>query len=355
MSKIYNSLGTMSGTSLDGIDVSILKTNGEDVFENSINLYCSFDQNLKKDLKNLKDIIKNPEDITALSQTKEFKDLENKITLLHIDLINEAVKKSDVKLDIIGFHGITLFHDAKKKFTFQMGDANLIKEKAGIHVVKNFRQNDLDHGGQGAPLTPIFHRFILGKQNNYDAIINIGGISNITYLKNNKLFATDIGPGNCLIDSWINHYFDFRFDENGKFSSIAKPDLIIANNFIDRFNFQNNLSFDANDFSISEFRNLDKNIGAATLTFITANLILTFMNEKKINKALLSGGGRKNKTIINYIEARADNIEQLNFDGDFIESQAFAYLAVRSLLKLPLSFPETTGVSKPVSGGEIVN
>jgi anhydro-N-acetylmuramic acid kinase len=355
MSKIYNSLGTMSGTSFDGIDVSISKTNGGDVFENSINLYCGFDQNLQKDLKNLKDKIKNPEDITTLSQTKEFKDLENKITLLHINLINEAVKKSDVKLDIIGFHGITLFHDAKKKFTFQMGNANLIKEKTGIHVVKNFRQNDLDYGGQGAPLTPIFHFFILGKQNNYDAIINIGGISNVTYLKSNKLFATDIGPGNCLIDSWINHFFKFPFDENGKFSSIAKPDLIIANNFIDRFNFQNNLSFDVNDFSISEFRNLDKNIGAATLTFITANLILTFMNEKKINKALLSGGGRKNKTIINYLESRSDNIDQLNFDGDFIESQAFAYLAVRSLLKLPLSFPETTGVSKPVSGGEIVN
>ena len=141
--------------------------------------------------------------------------------------------------------------------------------------------------------------------------------------------------------------------KDGKISSQTKPDLIIANNFIDRFNFDKNLSFDFNDFSISEFRNLEKDIGLSTLTYITANLILTFLNEKKISRVIISGGGRKNKTLMNYLGNRVINIDEFNFDGDFIESQAFAYLAVRSINNLPISFPETTGVNKEITGGVI--
>ena len=215
----------------------------------------------------------------------------------------------------------------------------------------------MEHGGQGAPLATIFHKLILNKlklENKiFNGIINIGGISNITYLKNNRIFATDIGPGNCLIDEWCNKFYNINFDENGKISSRTKPDLIVANNFIDRFNFDKNLSFDFNDFSISEFRYFDKDIGLSTLTFITANLILTFLNEKKISRVIISGGGRKNKTLMNYLGDRAVDIDEFNFDGDFIESQAFAYLAVRSINNLPISFPETTGVNKETTGGVI--
>ena len=151
----------------------------------------------------------------------------------------------------------------------------------------NFRQNDLNHGGQGA-LTPIFHKFILQKLKSdnltFDGIVNIGGISNITYT---KTFATDIGPGNCLLDEWCKQFYNTDYDEGGKKSLGIKPDFIIANNFIDRFNFDKNVSYDFNDFSISEFRNLKEDIGLSTLTYITANLILTFLNEK-INKIIVS-------------------------------------------------------------------
>ena len=347
----------MSGTSFDGVDVSLITTNGQDVYEVKDNLYEKFNDQLKSNLKTLKNSLKNYKDVETIKENKLFIEVENQVVDLHIKLIKELILKSKEKINIIGFHGITLFHDAKNKYTFQMGNITKLSKNLKLPVVYNFRHNDLEHGGQGAPLAPIFHKLILNKlklENKiFNGIINIGGISNITYLKNNRIFATDIGPGNCLIDEWCNKFYNINFDENGKISSRTKPDLIVANNFIDRFNFDKNLSFDFNDFSISEFRNLDKDIGLSTLTFITANLILTFLNEKKISRVIISGGGRKNKTLMNYLGDRAVDIDEFNFDGDFIESQAFAYLAVRSINNLPISFPETTGVNKETTGGVI--
>ena len=357
MNKIYNSIGTMSGTSFDGVDVSLITTNGKDDFEVKNNLYEKFNDGLKSNLKKLKNSFRKYIDLDTIVQKKLFLEVENQVTDLHIKLIKELILKSKEKVNLIGFHGITLFHDPKNKFSFQMGNISKMSENLKIPLVYNFRNNDLNHGGQGAPLTPIFHKLILQKLKRenkiFDGIVNIGGISNITYVANDCIFATDIGPGNCLIDEWCKQFYNINFDEGGRISSSAKPDLIIANNFIDRFSFDKNISFDFNDFSISEFRNLDKDIGLSTLTYITAHLILTFLNEKKIKKIILSGGGRKNKTLMNYLEDRAIDIDDLNFEGDFIESQAFAYLAVRSLNKLPITFPETTGVDMEMTGGII--
>ena len=357
MSKLYNSIGTMSGTSFDGIDVSLICTNGEDIFDIKNNLYEKFNEQIKNNLKKLKNSIKNYKDIDLIKKTKLFLDLENQITDLHIKLIKTLIIKFEHKVNLIGFHGITLLHDPENNFTFQIGNIEKIFESIKLPIVYNFRQNDINHGGQGAPLTPIFHKLILQKlklkNQIFDGIVNIGGISNITYVKEDKIFATDIGPGNCLMDEWCKKFYGINYDIGGKKSSGIKPDLIIANNFIDRFNFHKNISFDFNDFSISEFRNLEKDIGLSTLTYITANLILTFLNEKNINKVIISGGGRKNKTLMSYLEGRAIDIDDLNYKGDFIESQAFAYLAVRSLNNLPITFPETTGVKRILTGGVI--
>ncbi len=357
MNKIYNSIGTMSGTSFDGVDVSLITTNGKDDFEVKNNLYEKFNDRLKSNLKKLKNSFRNYKDLDMIRQKKLFIEVENQVTDLHIKLIKKLILKSKEKINLIGFHGVTLFHDPKNKFSFQMGNITKLSENFKIPLVYNFRHNDLNHGGQGAPLAPIFHKLILQKLKRenkiFNGIVNIGGISNITYLDNDCIFATDIGPGNCLIDEWCKQFFNIDFDEDGRISSSIKPDLIIANNFIDRFSFDKNISFDFNDFSISEFRNLDKDIGLSTLTFITAQLILSFLNEKKINRIIVSGGGRKNKTLMNYLEGRAIDIDDLNFEGDFIESQAFAYLAVRSLNQLPITFPETTGVDIEATGGII--
>ena len=355
MSKTFNSIGTMSGTSFDGIDVSLAITDGNDVFNNHYNLYEKFNNELKNNLKKIKNSIKNSKDLVEIKKTKLFTETEDKITNLHIKLIKELILKSKNEVNLIGFHGITLFHDANKKFTYQLGNSEKLSKELKIPVVHNFRQNDLNHGGQGAPLTPVFHQFILHqlKNKNFDAVVNIGGISNISYIQNDKLFATDVGPGNCLLDEWSRLFFKIDYDKDGEKSLKSKPDLIVANNYIDRFSFSKNISYDFNDFSISEFRSLEKDVGLATLSYITANLIMTFVNEKKINNVLISGGGRKNKAIMNYLKDRAFDIDEFNFHGDFIESQAFAYLAARSVNKLPITFPETTGVTNPISGGEI--
>ena len=357
MSKVYNSIGTMSGTSFDGIDVSLISTDGHDIFDVKNNLYEKFNEQIKNNLKKLKNSIRNYKDLDAIKKTKLFVEVENQITDLHIKLIKTLILKFDSKVNLIGFHGITLFHDPENKFTFQIGNIKKILDSVKLPVVYDFRQNDLNHGGQGAPLTPIFHKSILQKlkseDQKFDGIVNIGGISNITYIKKDKIFANDIGPGNCLIDEWCKQFYNIDYDNCGIKSSGTKPDFIIANNFIDRFNFDKNISYDFSDFSISEFRNLEKDIGLSTLTYITANLILTFLNEKKINKIIVSGGGRKNKTLMNYLAGRANDIDDLNYNGDFIESQAFAYLAVRSFNQLPITFPETTGVTKVLSGGII--
>ena len=355
MVKIYNSVGTMSGTSFDGIDVSLAKTDGKDIFENTLNLYHKFDDKLKTNLKKLKKEINNYQDLIKIKSTKLFLDIENQITDLHISLIKKIILQSKDQIDLIGFHGITLYHDAANKFTFQLGNIEKFSRELKITTVYNFRQNDLDHGGVGAPLVPIFHKLILNILNkndhDFNGIVNIGGISNISYLKNNILFATDIGPGNCLIDQWCKFFFNVDYDKDGLLTSKEKFDLNIANNFIDRFNFSKNISYDFSDFSISEFRGMEKHIGLSTLTYITANLILNFLSEKKIEKVLIAGGGRKNKTIMNFLKNKASDIDKYNFHGDFIESQAFAYLAVRSMERMPITFPETTGVTKPLSGG----
>ena len=357
MNQFFNVIGTMSGTSFDGVDISLAKTNGDDHFEILYNLYEPFNKDAQDNLKLLKSKINKADDIEDLKNTSLYSTVNGQVTNLHTKLIKQAILKSKDQINLIGFHGITLYHNAKDRFTFQIGDIDKIYKELKIPLVYNFRQNDLDHGGQGAPLTPIFHQFILNqlknKQTHFDGIVNIGGISNISYFQYKKLYATDIGPGNCLIDSWCKEYFNVDFDQDGLLSASSKPDLIIANNFIDRFTFNRNISYDFNDFSISEFRNLEKDMGITTLSFITANLIITFLNEKKLNKVLVSGGGRKNKSIMNYLGDRAVNIDEVDFDGDFTESQAFAYLAARSQNNLPLTFPETTGVEKPVTGGVI--
>ena len=347
----------MSGTSFDGVDISLAKTNGDDHFEILYNLYEPFNKETQDNLKLLKSKINKSHDIDDLENTSLYSTVNEQVTNLHIKLIKQAILKSKDPINLIGFHGITLYHNAKYKFTFQIGNIDKIYKDLKIPLVYNFRQNDLDHGGQGAPLTPVFHQLILNqlknKQIHFDGVVNIGGISNISYFQNQKLHATDIGPGNCLIDSWCKEYFNVDFDKDGLLSASSKPDLITANNFIDRFTFNKNTSYDFSDFSISEFRNLEKDMGIATLSFITANLIISFLNEKKLEKVLVSGGGRKNKSIMNYLKDRAVNIDQIDFDGDFTESQAFAYLAARSQNNLPLTFPETTGVEKPVTGGAI--
>ena len=374
MNKIYTALGTMSGTSLDGIDFSIIETDGEDYLNIISSEYLEFSNNLKDRIGNLKLKIKNTDECRAIIKSKEYKELSREITLLHYEGIQTIITHvHKIPIHVVGFHGITLWHKPEDKFTHQLGDPLLLKKKFNKHshlkkssLIFDFRKNDILNGGQGAPLTPLYHRAIMKHLKIVDPrlIVNIGGIINVTYLNRGNIFSTDIGPGNCLIDKWIKKNFNKNFDKDGKISLEGRVNKIIANNFLNRlsiFKKQKNVSYDTSDFDLSEFKKLSPKNGATTLSYISAKTILNYAKNLDVKIIILCGGGRHNQAILNILKDdkfKIISIDELDFgigrQGDFIESQAFAYLAIRSYLNLPISFPETTGVREPCNGGTIV-
>ena len=306
-------------------------------------------------------------------------DVEREYTLFNSKIIDKTLKNYNNHVDFIGFHGQTVFHNPEKKVTKQLGDGRLLSQLTKTIVINNFRQRDLLNGGQGAPLTPIFHKIVssyLNKKKKIDFplnIINIGGITNITQILNDKdsvdknLFAFDIAPGNCLIDEWIRKNSKKKIDKKGDIARAGKVNELILNQALDNFkisSFHNSL--DIKNFDISFVKGLSLEDGCATLTKFTANLIsrgIEYVNDlndsfPKIN--LICGGGRKNDFLIELIhenltqkKTKLENINQYGLYGDFIESQAFGYLSIRSFLKLPLSFPNTTRCKEPTTGGTI--
>ena len=372
MEKFYTSLGLMSGTSMDGIDASIIRSDGENEYESTFDEFFEYDQALYKDLVNLRNKINSANDIIVNSELVS--EIERKITLYHAEICNKIISQSDYEVDLIGFHGQTIFHDASQKISKQLGDGSLLSSLLKKDVIYNFRANDIANGGQGAPLAPIFHNLIINKNKIKLPvfIINIGGIANITIITSNKnddLISYDIGPGNCLLDEWVRKHTSYRYDLNGRAASIGKIDEIILKQATENFeniNKNKNLSFDIKDFDLSFVRGLSYEDGLSTLTKFTSEIICDSIiknaNKDKTNKInlLVCGGGRRNLTLIENIRNKLPNninldlIDDYNINGDFIESQAFAYLAIRSLLKKEISFVKTTNIKKSCTGGILV-
>ena len=380
MSKSYYSLGLMSGTSMDGVDASIIQTDCGSMYEIILDKYYKYDDDLLNDLTSLRAKINSPEDLKIFFT--EIKLLEKKITLFHAEAANKIMKEVGVKIDFIGFHGQTIYHNSDKKISKQLGDGNLLSQLTKKTVIYDFRQNDIKNGGQGAPLTPVFHSMLEYKFKLAPSIIlNIGGIVNATtFWETGSFLATDIGPGMCLIDRWIRLNTKKKYDENGALAALGKISMNLDFELDTFFHSENKdlkknyiKSFDINDFDIAFVRGLSLEDGAATLTEYTAKIIFHYflyiieITKKKINYApiiILCGGGRKNTFLVERLKKEiATNfansnvvkmIDDYGIDGDFVESQAFAYLAVCSYLKLPITFPNTTGCKKPSTGGVII-
>ena len=366
MSKFYYSLGLMSGTSGDGVDASIIQSDGDTKYEVISDKYFKYNQDIYENIHNLKDKINNFKDLKNLSEASE--SLEKKITLFHAKAVDEIIKDSKANIDLIGFHGQTIFHNAKIKISKQLGNGELLSQLTKKTVIYNFRQNDLKNGGQGAPLTPIFHKLLAEKFKIAPVtFLNLGGIANMTKIYDDYVFhASDVGPGMCLIDEWIRLNSKKKYDESGKIAQSGKINKLILNQALENLIyeqkkkknplwFEKQVSYDTNDFSLDFVRGLSLEDGAATLTEYTVRRLLPILNISK-EMIVLCGGGRKNKFLIDGIKKYnipLKFIDDFGVDGDFVESQSFAYLAIRTYLNLPISFPDTTGVKTPCVGGSI--
>ena len=350
--KKYISIGLMSGTSMDGIDAAIITTDGESIYNFGESVAAAYDNATKELIR------------SAINETADIPKVEEELTRQHVKAVKLLLEKAGLSssdIDVIGFHGQTIKHDPDNGITVQIGDGKLLAQLTGINVVNDLRSNDVKNGGQGAPLVPLFHKALVQDSDISlpVAIVNIGGVANITYIDENNIIAFDTGPGNALIDDWILKNNAGSCDKNGQYASSGDIDEeilaeLICHHYFDKVPPK---SLDRNDFNNNLIDGLSLEDGAATLSAFTISSIIMAESHfpQKVKSWYVCGGGRHNDFIMNGLrattEVEVNKIEDLGLDGDMIEAQAFAYLAVRSLKNMPLTLPSTTGVKKPVSGG----
>ena len=359
--KKFYSIGLMSGTSMDGIDASLIETDGIEIY-NFLN-HCSIEY--PKDIKiKIKEVSEqfNERNVNWRNCNQLKKSL-GFINHLAVKAILDANKDSSVKLDLIGYHGQTVYHSPENNISVQLGDPRYLSNITDIPVIFNFRMCDILNGGQGAPLTPIYHLARFSKAFNEPiAILNMGGISNITYLDDEEIMAFDTGPGNCLIDDAMYSHFSKNYDNHGQLASLGDVntrllDVLTSDEF---FNIKPPKSLDRNYFNkYLKYNEMAPKDLVSTLSYFTASSIVHALKylPKNTSKIIICGGGSKNKYIIDKISelSKKDVIisDDIGMNSKYIESEAFAYLAVRCLLNYNISYPKTTGVQTPISGGSI--
>jgi anhydro-N-acetylmuramic acid kinase len=351
----------MSGTSLDGIDAALVRTDGNNIFELGAWLTVPYDDKMRT---NLRESVYMRGDIARM---------EREMTLAHADAVKALLKKAGLKardVRVIGFHGQTIAHRPHEGITWQIGDGALLAEKTGIDVVSDFRRRDVAAGGQGAPLVPLFHAAMVRHMDLPVVWVNLGGIANITWIGRSEdtgddimaldIMALDTGPGNVLINEWALRTTGEPIDRDGKLALAGTVDEGVIRSYLsDRF-FSTHppKSLDRNYFTLELVDKLSKEDGAATLTAFTAAAIEAAQHYFPIPAKhwYISGGGRHNPALILAIASRLKDVkpvETLGWYGDAIEAQAFAYLAVRSIKRLPLTLPTTTGTNHAVTGGAL--
>lgn len=411
----------MSGTSMDGIDAALLATDGvalidelandayhyTDIFhlllkaaefavfecggdclQADVKFQVLLDRFLKSKL-NLNDaqVLSTVDQMKAYLAEYHLKSLTlysiiKVSTLLHVELIEKLLKKNNLKknqIDVIGYHGQTLYHNPRKRMSVQVGDGVLLAKLTGIKVVNNFRQNDIDKGGQGAPLAPIYHQALAIRDKRLPlAVVNCGGISNITLIDGEKLtdlIAYDCGPGNGLLDRYlrlktqgeVRMDLDGHYSKQGRVNEEVMKQLYQKSCLVDNLNYydlKSPKSLDLNDLQlVPELETLSVEDACMTLASFTVHCIidsLKFLEPRPPKHWQLCGGGWKNPSILNAFKQQAFkvlgepiHIDDTTWDTAALEAQAFAFLAVRRLYELPISAPGTTGVAMALTGGDI--
>ena len=356
----------MSGTSLDGVDAALIKTDGESVFEIGTALTKPYSQTQKRVLRS---IIKMAlREGAGAMNTSAAAEAEHEVTSANAEIVNALLEqwggdRSDV--DVIGFHGQTILHRPMDNWTWQMGDGKLLASELGIPVINDFRSADVASGGEGAPLAPLYHQALvrgagLNKADWPVAVLNIGGVANATWLsEEGELLAFDTGPGNGMIDDWMREQTGRDFDAEGEAAARGNVDGERLKTLLSASYFERPApkSLDKLHFPQGIVDGLSVEDGAATLSAFTVASINRAVELMPSSPRLwlVCGGGRKNMYLMGQLseqlKAKIWSVDQMGWRGDSLEAEAFAFLAVRSLSGLPLSLPSTTGVPAPMTGG----
>lgn len=361
MSRLRRAIGLMSGTSLDGIDAALLLTDGEDIVEPGPVRHLAYNDAFRSELRDALAIARrHPRPARIRGELAE---TEKRLTVLHAEIVLDLVAEAGLDsadIDVVGFHGQTVLHRPDVGITVQIGDGVWLADELGLCVVDQFRAADVAAGGQGAPFAPAYHRALAAGLEGPVAVVNIGGVANVTYVDDDEEpIAFDTGPGNALIDDWVAGKTGAKCDLDGKLASAGVVDPVALTALVQNpyFAARPPKSLDRNDFAPDPVAGLSVEDGAATLTAFTAESV--GLASKHLPKPprlwIVTGGGRRNPKLMAELVRRVGGkitaAESLGWRGDDIEAEAFAYLAVRHLKDLPLSWPTTTGVPRPMPGG----
>ncbi|WP_294214448.1 anhydro-N-acetylmuramic acid kinase [uncultured Sphingomonas sp.] len=355
-------IGLMSGTSLDGIDAALIETDGEGevrplAFRGEPYSDAAREQLAAATALALTfDRPRASPDIVAAGELID----RTHAFAVHKLLRDAGVAAADVA--VIGYHGQTVAHRPDRGWTWQIGDGAVLARATGIAVVSDLRSADVAAGGQGAPLLPVYHAALTAGLERPVAVLNLGGVGNVTFVgADGALVAFDTGPANGLIDSWVEAETGARYDADGALAASGHVDETVLTAMLDHpyFAAPSPKSLDRNDFTIQPARGLSAADGAATLTAFTAATVAEALDQlpARPQRLIVAGGGRHNPTLLRMIGERTgiapEASDRLGWDGDAMEAEGFAYMAVRTLKGLPISFPGTTGVSHPLPGGRV--
>lgn len=357
--KAQRTLGLMSSSSLYGVDAAVISTDGVDIFDYGPAFSVPYDDALREKIRALSGVHQEEGDPLLVELNQLFTDFNAAV-------VRDVIDNHDEKIDLIGFHGYTLYHNPSQHYTYQIGDGSLLARQTGIKVINNFRRSDIAAGGQGAPLSPVYHAALAANFPKPVVILNIGGISSLTWLgSNGEMLAFDTGPGCAPINDWVLRHGGMHMDYNGKlgvtgnidghvlaslmrhkYLALYPPKAVDRDSFKDKFEHLEGLSLAD---------------GAATATAFVAESIaysIAMYVPEMPKQIIVCGGGASNPTLLRFLRQRLENIEivnalELGWNPKALEAQAFAFLAARRLHNLPASFPGTTGAPEPLICGEV--
>lgn len=361
--SVRRAIGLMSGTSMDGVDCALIETDGRDVLRfgpTGFSPYAAADRALLRralaDAVALEDRSARP---GALAEAERI------VTRRHVEAVERFLAEHRIErggVDVVGFHGQTVIHRPERGLTVQIGDGAALASTLGLDVVCDLRGADVAAGGQGAPLVPIYHQALVRAEaiGGPVLVVNIGGVGNVTFVAPGRdPIACDTGPGNALLDDLMAARTGAAYDAAGATAARGTVDAgvlarLMAHPFFEELPPK---SLDRNAFSLEPVASLSTEDAAATLTAFTAATIAGIVPRLPAapDAVVICGGGARNPTLLAELGRRfacpVTTADERGWSGDAVEAQAFAYLAVRSLEGLPLTFPTTTGVPRPTTGG----